>query len=280
MTGFGVSWVNSAADYSRYLPRTASTRGVVGWPTFGGEPARGHAARLRRASCGSDAELSPGRRRRPDRRTHDDPADWFLVPFAIVAVGGLVSGAVLDIYSSGLTLLTLGLPTPRWVAAALDGVIMILGTIYIVWIADDFLGPFMAFLITLGVPIAAWCGIFLADLLLRRRDYDDAKLFDAHAAATARSTGSGRCSMVVGDAVGWGSGHRRHRYARRACRLAGLPARTARPRRPRRPVGLRQPRRPRCSRARLRRLPRARSAAAVRRQERDAPIARVRQARR
>ena len=25
MTGFGVGWVNSAADYSRYLPRTAST---------------------------------------------------------------------------------------------------------------------------------------------------------------------------------------------------------------------------------------------------------------
>lgn len=36
MTGFGVGWVNSAADYSRYLPRSASTPGVVGWPTLGG----------------------------------------------------------------------------------------------------------------------------------------------------------------------------------------------------------------------------------------------------
>ena len=40
--------------------------------------------------------------------------------------------------------------------------------------ADDFFGPFQAFLITLGVPIAAWCGIFIADLFapaagLRRR---------------------------------------------------------------------------------------------------------------
>ena len=34
---------------------------------------------------------------------------WFLLPFAIVAVGGLISGAMMDIYSSGLTLLTLGL---------------------------------------------------------------------------------------------------------------------------------------------------------------------------
>lgn len=33
--GFGFGWVNAAADYSRYLPRNASTRGVVGWTTFG-----------------------------------------------------------------------------------------------------------------------------------------------------------------------------------------------------------------------------------------------------
>ena len=46
---------------------------------------------------------------------------WFLVPFAIVAVLGLVGGAVLDIYSSGLALLTVGLPAPRFVAALIDG---------------------------------------------------------------------------------------------------------------------------------------------------------------
>lgn len=33
MTGFGLGWVNAAADYSRYLPRTTRTRGVVGWTT-------------------------------------------------------------------------------------------------------------------------------------------------------------------------------------------------------------------------------------------------------
>ena len=34
-TGFGLGWVNAAADYSRYLPRTASTPGVIGWTAFG-----------------------------------------------------------------------------------------------------------------------------------------------------------------------------------------------------------------------------------------------------
>ena len=30
MTGFGLGWVNAAADYSRYLPRNASTAGWCG----------------------------------------------------------------------------------------------------------------------------------------------------------------------------------------------------------------------------------------------------------
>src|ERR1700689_1770869 len=34
-TGFGLGWVNAAADYSRYLPRRASSRGVIGWTTLG-----------------------------------------------------------------------------------------------------------------------------------------------------------------------------------------------------------------------------------------------------
>ena len=47
-----------------------------------------------------------------------------------------------------------------------------------VFFAHNFLGPFEGFLITLGVPIAAWCGIMLADLALRRRDYAEADLYD------------------------------------------------------------------------------------------------------
>src|SRR5829696_740195 len=102
---------------------------------------------------------------------------WFLIPFALVAVLGLVGGAVLDIYSSGLSLLAAGVRIPRHLAALVDGVIMIIGTVYVVFAADDFIGPFQGFLITLGVPIAAWCGVLLADIALRTRDYADADLY-------------------------------------------------------------------------------------------------------
>ena len=204
MTGFGVGWVNSAADYSRYLPRTASTRGVVVWPTLGGSLPVVILVGYGVVLCASDDQLSQAVALDPIGALTTILPTWFLVPFALVAIGGLVSGAVLDIYSSGLTLLALGLRTQRWVAAAIDGVLMILGTIYIVWVADSFLGLFMAFLIVLGVPMAAWCGIFLADLLLRRQDYDEAKLFDAGPTGYGSVRGVSVVLMLVATLLGWG----------------------------------------------------------------------------
>ncbi|MDN0199192.1 cytosine permease [Streptomyces sp. S.PNR 29] len=177
MTGFGLGWVNAAADYSRYLPRTASSRGVVGWTAFGASLAPLLLLVFGLLLAGSSSGLSAAIAADPIGALTTLLPTWFLVPFAVVAVLGLVGGAVLDIYSSGLALLSAGLRVPRYLAALVDGVLMIAGSVYIVFLADDFLGPFMGFLTTLGVPIAAWCGTMLADLLLRRRAYDEADLY-------------------------------------------------------------------------------------------------------
>ena len=77
--------------------------------------------------AGSSAELSDAIGQDPIGALAATLPTWFLVPFALVAVLGLVGGAVLDIYSSGLALLSLGLRIPRWSAALVDGVIMVLG---------------------------------------------------------------------------------------------------------------------------------------------------------
>lgn len=170
MSGFGLGWVNTAADYSRYLPRRSSTRGVIGWTTLGGALAPIALLIFGLLLAGSSAQLNDAIGGDPIGALTTIVPTWFLVPFAVVAVLGLVGGAVLDIYSSGLALLTVGLRTPRYVAALIDGVIMIAGTIYIAFFADDFIAQFEGLLITLGVPIAGWCGVMLADILLRHRD--------------------------------------------------------------------------------------------------------------
>ncbi|GAA1157109.1 cytosine permease [Kribbella jejuensis] len=177
MTGFGLGWVNAAADYSRYLPRRSSSAGVVGWTTFGGSVAPVVLLVFGLLLAGSSEDLSKAIGADPIGALAAQLPTWFLVPFVVVAVLGLVGGAVLDIYSSGLALLSLGLPVKRYVAAFVDGVVMIAGTIYVVFYGGKFLGQFQGFLITLGVPIAAWCGIMLADIAARRRDYAEDDLY-------------------------------------------------------------------------------------------------------
>jgi purine-cytosine permease-like protein len=80
---------------------------------------------------------------------------------------------------------------------------MTLGTIYVVFVAHNFVGQFEGFLITLGVPIAAWCGVMLADIALRRRDYAEPDLF-----TPAGRYGDVRwlpvLTVIVSTGIGWG----------------------------------------------------------------------------
>jgi NCS1 family nucleobase:cation symporter-1 len=203
MTGFGLGWVNAAADYSRYLPRRSSGRGVFGWTTFGGALGPAVLIVFGLLLAGSSPQLTQDVGADPIGALTDVLPTWFLVPFAIVAVLGLIGGAVLDIYSSGLSLLAAGVRIPRHLAALVDGVIMVAGTVYVVFAADDFIGPFQGFLITLGVPIAAWCGVLLADIALRTRDYAEADLYrPAGRYGDVRADAVGL--VLLGTALGWG----------------------------------------------------------------------------
>jgi purine-cytosine permease-like protein len=176
---------------------------VVWWTTFGSSIAPIFLLGFGLLLAGSSASLSTAINTDPIGALATILPTWYLVPFVIVAVLGLVGGAVLDIYSSGLTLLAAGLRVPRWSAALLDGVLMIAGTIYVVFFSSNFIGPFEGFLITLGVPIAAWCGVMLADIALRRRAYADADLFSSRGRyGVVRWVPVGL--MVLGSALGFG----------------------------------------------------------------------------
>jgi purine-cytosine permease-like protein len=153
--------------------------------------------------AGSDQKLRDGIAADPIGTLATILPTWFLVPFLVAAILALVSGAVLGIYSSGLTLLSLGVRIPRPRAAFIDGVILTLGTIYVVFFAESFLAPFQSFLITLGVPLASWAGIMIADILLRRRDYDEEALFDARGRYGNWDWVS-IGTVVVSSVIGWG----------------------------------------------------------------------------
>ena len=203
ITGFGLGWVNSASDYSRYLPRSSSGSGVVAWTTLGASAAPVILVVYGLLLAGSETDLNKAIGADPIGALTSLLPTWYLIPFSLVVVGGIVGGAVLDIYSSGLALLTLGVRVRRWQAALIDGILMMIGTIIVVWVAENFISPFQGFLITLGVPIAAWCGVFLGDMALRRSDYAQEELYDAcgrYGALNPVAVGA----MGLGTALGWG----------------------------------------------------------------------------
>jgi len=80
---------------------------------------------------------------------------------------------------------------------------MLAGSIYIVWIADNFFFPFQGFLITLGVPIAVWSAIFVADVVMRSKAYIEKDLYDPRGIYGSVNKGS-IALMIVGSIVGWG----------------------------------------------------------------------------
>ena len=70
-------------------------------------------------------------------------------------------------------------------------------------VADNFFFPFQGFLITLGVPIAVWSAIFVADVVMRSKAYSEKDLYDPrgiYGSVNKSSIGL----MIFGSIVGWG----------------------------------------------------------------------------
>ena len=203
VTGIGLGWVNCAADYSRYLPRSVSSKAVVGWTVFGASIVPIILVIYGAALSASRKDLSQAIAMDPIGALTSLLPTWFLIPFALVAILGLVGGAILDLYSSGLALVSIGVPIKRHQAAIIDAFIMLAGSVYIVWVADNFFYPFQGFLITLGVPVAVWSAIFVADVIMRKKAYSERDLYDPQGMYGSINTGS-IVLMAIGTIVGWG----------------------------------------------------------------------------
>ena len=203
ITGIGLGWVNCAADYSRYLPRTVSSKAVVGWTVFGASVVPIILVIYGAALSASSKDLSEAIAMDPIGALTSLLPTWFLIPFALVAILGLVGGAILDLYSSGLALVSIGVPIKRHQAAIIDAFIMLAGSVYIVWVADNFFYPFQGFLITLGVPVAVWSAIFVADVMMRKKAYSERDLYDPQGMYESINRGS-IVLMIIGTIVGWG----------------------------------------------------------------------------
>ncbi|MGG2460234.1 purine-cytosine permease family protein [Streptomyces sp. RGM 3693] len=161
MTLLGLGWVNCAADYSRYLPRNSSGRAITGWTTLGGVLAPVVLLVFGVLLNAGDPKLAAMAAADPVGALAAALPTWFLVPYLLTAIGGFAAGAIMDIYSSGMALLALGMPVRRHLAVLVDGVLMAVGGWYVLFVSPSFFATFQAFLSVVGVAMAGWTAVFL-----------------------------------------------------------------------------------------------------------------------
>ncbi|MDF2920473.1 MAG: cytosine permease, partial [Microbacterium sp.] len=197
--GTGLGWLSAGADYARYLPRHTDGKRIV-WATALGAliPITVLVALGALLGVGDDSLAS----------TLDPVAaigaalpSWLLVPYLLTAVAGLIAGADLSMYSSGLNFVSAGVPVRRTTAVAIDAALIVLGALYITVIAQDFFGPFTAFLTLLAIPLTTWAVVFAIDMI-HRTEYDGEALMDTTASGDYWYTSGVRWPAVIAWAVG------------------------------------------------------------------------------
>lgn len=173
--GTGLGWLSAGADFARYLPRATKSSKVVAATALGCLIPITVLVAVGGLMAVGDPTLA----------TASDPVtaigsalpSWLLLPYLITAFVGLITAADLSMYSSGLNFVTAGIPIRRTTAVAVDAVLITIGALYITLVAEDFFGPFTAFLTLLAVPLTAWAVVFGVDMLTRKK-YDAEALLD------------------------------------------------------------------------------------------------------
>ena len=175
--GTGISWAIAGADYSRYQSAKSKNSHIFA-------AVSGGAALPLCLLMLAGILLSA---RPPDLAAENPIAligsvlpPWMAIPYLLAATAGIVTIAVLSLYSASLNLLTIGVRIRQIWAVTLDALIVLGIALYILFVAGDFMGPFIAFLLCCGVFLAAWEAIFLVDYVCLRRHqgYQDSQLFD------------------------------------------------------------------------------------------------------
>jgi NCS1 family nucleobase:cation symporter-1 len=167
-----LSFSNYPADYSRYLPRSTPGRAIVGWTVLGNLiPAFG--LTIVGVLAASVTDLAD-----PVGGLKPLLASWYFAPFLVVVIGGSITNNFLNTYTSGLTLLALGIRLPRWKTIIIDCVIATALSVYAIFFYD-FTTAFTEFLSLMIIWIAPWCAVFLVDAMLRRFQYSTSDLLAA-----------------------------------------------------------------------------------------------------
>ncbi|MFE5966692.1 purine-cytosine permease family protein [Streptomyces sp. NPDC056463] len=161
----------TSADFSRYLPRSASPRAIAGWTALGG-----FLPSVAVCSLGALAATAVDMTD-PQTALEQILPGWFTPVFLLALVLGTISINALTAYSAGLALQAVGIRVRRSLSVIVDGAVASALTLYAL-LVSNFLDTVSNVLQLTVVLLGPAMTLYATDIALRRNRYDGLALMD------------------------------------------------------------------------------------------------------
>jgi len=172
----GLAWVHSSADVARYQRTESDGGSTMLWATFGATLPAFILIAWGALLAASDPLIADGLATNPLYTIAALLPLWYPAPLIAALALGLLSGVVLTIYSGGFALLSLGVRARRSATTVMAGILVLAAAAALVFLAGDARGLIRDIATTIAVPVAAWAGIFGAEIMIRREGFDTESL--------------------------------------------------------------------------------------------------------
>ena len=196
--GWGISWVTWASDYSRFVPRTVSSKAVF-WYSYVGMFVPTVWLAILGATLASVT-------------LDTDPAKMVSAVFGgitsvlvlLMVLHGPIATNILNVYSAALAALSMGVHLSRTAIALIVGIASYLVDIYFVF-EPSFAKAFDNWMISLLLWMSPFAGVVLADFYIKRRGQVDVpELYRApEASAYGDINWAGIVGFIAGLIAGW-----------------------------------------------------------------------------
>ena len=172
----GLAWVQASSDLARYQRPSSSGAATMLWATLGAVLPPFVLISWGAMLAASDPVIATGLAAAPLETISRMLPLWYPAPVLAAAGLGLISGIVLTMYSGGFALQALGLRMPRFAAVIVAALLVAGISAALFLLAADVTVIVRDIATTLAVPVAAWAGIFAAEMMIRTRQFDNAGL--------------------------------------------------------------------------------------------------------
>jgi purine-cytosine permease-like protein len=167
----GLAWVQSSSDLARYQRPASYGGSSMLWATFGATLPPFALIVWGAMLAASDPKLAKGLSSNPLAAIASLLPSWYPAPLLAAAALGLLSGAVLTMYSGGFAIQALGVRARRGLATLISAILVLAVAAALVFVVTDFGSLVRDLVITVAVPVAAWAGILSSEMMIRTRRF-------------------------------------------------------------------------------------------------------------